>query len=73
MLAGFAEFDNDLRAEKCVAGMKTRLAQGQWTWKAPLGFVNSRDALGNKTLIADPVKAPLVQAAFNLFLGLYIK
>ena len=74
MLAGFAEFDNDLRAEKCIAGMKTRLAQGQWTWKAPLGFVNSRDALGNKTLIADPVKAPLVQAAFELFsTGLYTK
>ena len=34
----FSEYDNDLRREKCVAGMKEKLMQGYWIQKAPLGY-----------------------------------
>lgn len=34
----FSEYDNDLRREKCVAGMKEKLMKGYWTQKAPLGY-----------------------------------
>jgi site-specific DNA recombinase len=74
MLAGFAEFDNDLRAEKTVAGMKTRLSQGQWTWRAPIGYLNFQDAAGRKSLIPDPDRARWIQQAFELYAtGLHTK
>jgi len=34
----FSEYDNDLRREKCVAGMKEKLMKGYWIQKAPLGY-----------------------------------
>ncbi len=74
ILAGAAEFDNALRAQKTVAGMKTRLSQGQRVWKAPIGYLNTQDGLGQKTMIPDPERAPLVQKAFELFAtGLHSK
>lgn len=38
MLAGFAEFDNDIRAQRCAGGMQARLLQGIWPWKPPVGY-----------------------------------
>ncbi len=34
----FSEYDNDLRREKCCAGMKEMLLNGYWPTKAPLGY-----------------------------------
>ncbi len=38
MLAGFAEFDNAIRAMRCSNGMKARIAQGLWPFKPPTGY-----------------------------------
>ena len=37
VLAAFAQFDNDQKAERTLAGMRTALEAGRWTFKAPLG------------------------------------
>src|SRR6185437_7850239 len=34
----FSEYDNDLRRQKCTAGMKEMLLNGYWCAKAPLGY-----------------------------------
>lgn len=34
----FSEYDNDLRREKCVAGMREKLSKGQWVGHAPMGY-----------------------------------
>ena len=34
----FSKYDNDLRREKCIAGMKEKLLRGEWTGVAPLGY-----------------------------------
>ena len=39
-LAGFAQFDNEVRAERCKNGMVAAVKAGRYVWKAPLGFVN---------------------------------
>ena len=66
------QLDNELRAERSVAGMKTRLEGGRWTFKAPLGYINGRDHNNGKTLLHDPKRAPLITKAFELFgTGLY--
>jgi site-specific DNA recombinase len=33
----FSKYDNDLRREKCIAGMKKKVLRGKWTGVAPLG------------------------------------
>ncbi len=34
----FSQYDNDLRKEKCMAGLKEMLLNGYWPLKAPLGY-----------------------------------
>lgn len=74
ILSALPQLDNELRAERSVAGMKTRLEGGRWTFKAPLGYENGRDAQNNKTLLHDPERVPLIKKAFELYAtGLYTK
>jgi DNA invertase Pin-like site-specific DNA recombinase len=39
VLAAFAQFDNDVRSERTLAGMRAALSLGRWTFKAPLGYL----------------------------------
>ena len=74
IMSGQAELDNKLRGMRSLAGMKTRVQGGRWTFKAPLGYVNGVDAAGNKTLLPDPDRAHLASQAFELFAtALYTK
>ena len=65
MLANFAEFDNDVRTERTVNGMKSRLEDGYWAGKAPWGYVNTKSRLGEKIIEPDPKKVPIVQYLFK--------
>jgi len=38
MLAGFAQFDNDVRTMRTIEGMKQKLREGIWPWRPPLGY-----------------------------------
>ncbi len=38
MLAGFAEFDNAIRRQRCSNGMLMRVRQGIYPWKPPVGY-----------------------------------
>ncbi len=38
ILAGFAQFDNDIRATRTVQGMQRKLREGLFPWKPPLGY-----------------------------------
>jgi site-specific DNA recombinase len=65
VLAGQAQFDNDLRAERSKGGMREAVLQGRWVWAAPVGYRNVR--VNNKaTIEPDPDKAPKIVEAFNL-------
>lgn len=71
ILSGQAEFDNALRKERALGGMETRLSQGNWTFKAPLGYENVKRN-GVKTIVPDSERAPLIQQAFERYAtGLY--
>lgn len=66
ILSGQAEFDNALRKERTLGGMETRLMQGAWTFKAPLGYLNVKK--GNvKTIVPDPDRAPFILEAFERY------
>tara|TARA_B100000508_G_C11451832_1_gene274521 strand:- start:9 stop:1544 length:1536 start_codon:yes stop_codon:yes gene_type:complete len=38
ILSTFAEFDNNIRSERSLGGMQSRVKQGLWVWQAPIGY-----------------------------------
>jgi site-specific DNA recombinase len=64
MLAGVAEFDNNVRTERTKAGMVERLNQGVWVWPAPLGYY--RPYKGSN-LVPHPTKAQYIRLIFEQY------
>ena len=62
ILSSFAEFDNSIRTERCVNGMKERIKQGIWVWGAPMGYLRLQKG---SNLSPDPKYAPYIIMAFN--------
>jgi site-specific DNA recombinase len=61
----FSKYDNDLRREKCIAGMKEKLLRGEWTGVAPRGYVYDRSN-GREQKIVPGEKGKLIAHAFEL-------
>lgn len=66
MLASWAEFDNDVRSETTIEGMKEALTRGRWTHQAPLGYLRGVRERGEPSLVGDPTCARLVRQAYEL-------
>lgn len=49
ILAGFAQFDNDIRAARTLQGMRRRIQEGLFPWKPPLGYKGSVQPGSKKT------------------------
>lgn len=74
ILAAFAHFDNDQRAERTIAGMLAAIEGGRWTFAPPLGYRTAVDERGRRTITPDPDRAPFVRRAFELIAsGLHSK
>ena len=62
-----AEYENSIKAERVTAGMKEAFLQGNWLWKAPVGY-----EMIDKKLYPDKEKAPIIKKIFEDFAtGLY--
>ena len=73
IMAAVAQLDNDVRAERTVAGMKAATQAGKWPFKAPPGYINNGKNPG-PSLLHDPERGPLVRQAFDLYAtGLHTK
>jgi len=64
MLAVIAQFDNDMRSERTITGMKEGLTRGRWMWTAPVGYETGGDPDG-PSLIQNKNMAPLVLLGFE--------
>jgi site-specific DNA recombinase len=64
IIANVAQFDNDVRAERSINGMKEAVREGRYVWYAPVGYTNIR-VQGKSTIIPD-ASAPLIRDAFTL-------
>jgi len=68
MFGNIAYLDNMRRAANAKMGMLEKARGGTFPSKAPVGYRNTVDATGLKrTVVVDPVKAPLVRLAFELY------
>jgi DNA invertase Pin-like site-specific DNA recombinase len=76
ILAGFAQFDHDIRALRTVQGMRRKLQEGIFPWKAPIGY-KSPTRPGEKKTAPDLPDQPtfgLLQKAWHTFAtGAYTK
>lgn len=63
MLASYAQFDNEIRTERSVLGMKAALRSGRFIWGAPIGYNNIK--IEDKGTITMSEKAPIVRVAFE--------
>ena len=64
IIANVAQFDNDVRTERCVGGMKDAVREGRYVWMAPIGYSNQK--VDGKANIVQNEKAPLVKLAFEM-------
>ncbi len=65
LLSAAAEFDNNVRSQRTIEGMKARLLSGLWSGIAPWGYINDKDKLGNKIITPHPEKAKVVKMLFE--------
>ena len=63
-MANFAQFDNDIRAERCAGGMREAVRSGRYVWAATVGYSNVR--VSDRATIAPNEMAWLVRRAFEL-------
>jgi DNA invertase Pin-like site-specific DNA recombinase len=76
ILAGFAQFDNDIRALRCKEGMRRKIEEGLYPWRPPLGYRSASSIKAKKTQpdIPDPERFPIIQEGWRrLLTGTYRK
>jgi site-specific DNA recombinase len=74
ILAGFAEFDNNVRAMRTVQGMRRRIQEGIFPWQAPLGYKSATNGIEKKNrpdLPDDPAFSILKRAFKEFATGAY--
>jgi len=70
ILASFAQFDNEVRTERFVNGMRAKLEQGFWTWKPPLGYIRDiKSPDKHKPIIPDPDSFKIIKEAWQMLLS----
>ena len=62
VLSVFAEFDNNVRAQRSKSGMEERVKQGVWVWSAPFGY---KRLVKGGNLVVDENIAPYVKEIFE--------
>ena len=69
ILAGFAQFDNDIRAMRTVQGMRRKIREGIFPWGPPFGYKSSVTGNEKKTLpdFPDEPTFSLIRRAFAEF------
>lgn len=66
ILAAMAQFDNDVRSERVVAGMNAAVERGRWVWLAPIGYRTGDRRQGEPSLVPKPIVRRAVRETFEL-------
>ncbi len=66
MIAAVSQFDNDVRAERTIVGMRAAAEEGRWPFPPSIGYrMVSTNSFSR--MEQDPERAPLIRSAFELF------
>ena len=67
IIGSFAQYENDVKSERVKAGMQQAFLEGNWLWKAPIGY-----KMIDRKLYLDEEKAPIIKKLFeNFATGMY--
>lgn len=64
LMANLAQFDNDIRTERVLNGMRQAVLEGRYIWQAPIGYSNA--VVNGKATIKPNSKSILIKEAFRL-------
>lgn len=64
LMANLAQFDNDIRTERVLNGMRQAVLEGRYIWQAPIGYSNA--VVDGKANIKPNSKSILIKEAFHL-------
>lgn len=64
IIANVAQFDNDVRTERSIGGMRDAMKEGRYVWAAPIGYINHR--IQGKSTIKPNETARVVQETFAM-------
>lgn len=64
IIANVAQFDNDVRTERCVGGMRDAMREGRYVWAAPIGYDNVK--IAGKSTIKPNSMAVLLRKTFEM-------
>ncbi len=64
-MSNIAQFDNDIRSERCAGGMKDAMRDGRYVWMAPVGYDNVKVG-GRSTIAPNEIMAPIIKETFSL-------
>lgn len=62
----FSQYDNDLRRQKCVDGMREKLSKGEWVGNAPKGYSYDRSSGTKEQKIVINENGKYIKRAFEL-------
>jgi len=65
IIGSFAQYENDVKSERTISGMKQACKDGRWCWPAPIGYKNTRDS-SNKPLIVPTEDSVYIKKIFEL-------
>ncbi len=65
IISSFAQYENDIKRERTINGMKRVIESGRWAWQAPIGYKQSRDNL-NKPILVPTDESKFIIEAFKL-------
>lgn len=74
ILAGYAQFDNDIRSVRTIQGMRQRLREGICPWLPPLGYLPPKNGKKTEPDAPDPRCFELLKKGWQLYAtGLFSK
>lgn len=65
IIANVAQFDNDVRAERSINGMRDATREGRYVWMAPIGYDNIKH-IGKSTITPNKTMGVLISRMFSL-------
>lgn len=67
IIANVAQFDNDVRTERSMGGLKQAIIEGRYVWAAPPGYSNAK--VNGKATITPNQHADVIRFAFEALAG----
>ena len=65
MIGCFSQYENDVKSERTINGMKQAVKEGRWCWPAPIGYSNAKDK-AEKPILMQNEDSKYIEEAFLL-------